>query len=152
MQGTLTTTSLPSSVTGTEVAKTNTIFWKFGAGTNIVILFIVVETHDFTNISVLVFLLFFLLDLYCVSGHSRGLLFILPFLMLFPFFFLAALLGRFAGFGPGWGRSCFFYLRLLRVGVFGSCSLGLHLWSGAVRRAVTSGTTNIRVSDHGARS
>ena len=71
---------------------------------------ITVETHELTNISVSVLLFLLLLDLHCVGGASRGLLFVSPFLVPF-FFFLASLLGRLAGFGPGRGWSGFFYLR-----------------------------------------
>ena len=89
--------------------------------------FITVEIRNLTNILVLILLLVFLLDLHCIGGASRGLFFISPFLVLFLFFFLAGLLKKLAGLGPRRGRSCFFSLRLLQVGVFDSYSLGLHL-------------------------
>ena len=111
---------------------------------------IAVEIRDFTDISVLGFLLLFLLDLCCIGGTSRGLIFVLLFLVLFPFLLLAGLLGGLAGFGSGRNWLYFFYLRLLQVGVL--CSLGLHLCGGIVGRAVTSGTADIRLSDHSARS
>ena len=53
---------------------------------------------------------------------------------------------------PGQSRFYFFYFRFFLVEVIGGCSLGLHLWGNAVRRAVTSEATDIRVLDHGARS
>ena len=50
-------------------------------------------------------------------------------------------------------RLYFLGLGFFRAGrVFGSCFLGLHLQGGAVRKAVTLETADIRVSDHGARS
>ena len=90
-------------------------------------LFIAVETRDLTNILVLSLLFFLLLDLLSVGGASQGLLLVSPFLLSFLFLLLAGMLGRLASLGPGWGRFCFFYLRLLWVRVFGSYSLGLHL-------------------------
>ena len=110
--------------------------------------FIAVEARDLTDISVSVLLLLLLLDLCCVSGTSRSLVLVSLFLVPFLFLFLAGLLGGLAGLGPGWPY--FFYLRLLQVGFLGS--LGLHLCGGAVGRAVISGTADIRVSDHAARS
>ena len=113
-------------------------------------LLIAVETCDLIDILVSVFLLLLLLDLRCVSGTSRGLILVSPFLISFLFLLFLGLLAGLAGLGPGWGRSCFLYFRLLRVGVLRS--LGLHICGGAVGRAVTFGTADIRVSDHGARS
>ena len=110
-------------------------------------LLIVVETYDLTDISVSVFLLL-LLDLRCVGGASQGLVLVSPFLVPFLFLLLASLLEGLTSLGPG--RPYFFYLRLLWVGVLES--LGLHLRGGAVGRAVTSGTADIQVSDHAARS
>ena len=113
---------------------------------------IAVETRDLTDISVSGLLFLLLLDLCCIDDTSWGLILILvsPFLVLFLFLLLAGLLEGLVGLGPGRGRSCFLYLRLLRVGVLGS--LGLHLCDGAGGRAVTSGTADIRVLDHGAGS
>ena len=110
---------------------------------------IAVETRDFTDILVSGLLLLLLLDLHYVDGISRGLILVSPFLVSFLFFLLAGLLGGLAGLGQGRGRSYFPYLRLLRVGVLGS--LGLHLCGGTVGRAVTFGTADIRVLNHGAR-
>ena len=131
--------------------KLTLVFWKFNIGTSIVAHFIAVEICNLTDTLILVLLLFFLLNLHCISGASRGLLFISPFLMFFLFFSLVGLLGRLAGLSPGQSWACFFYFRLFRVGVFGSYSLGLHLWSGAARKAANFGITDIRVLDHGIR-
>ena len=111
---------------------------------------IAVETHDLTDISVSGLLLLLLLNLRCIGGTSQGLIFVLPFLVPFLFLLFTGLLGGLAGLGPGRSRSYFFYLRLLQVGVF--CSLNLHLRGGAVGRAMNSGTADIQVLDHGARS
>ena len=110
-------------------------------------LLIAVETCNLTDISVSVLLLL-LLDLRCVGGASRSLVLVSLFLVPFFFFLLVGLLGGLAGLGPG--RPYFFYFRLLRVGVLRS--LGLHFCGNAIGRAVTSGTADIRVSDHAARS
>ena len=126
------------------------VFWRFGADARIVALFIAVEARDLIDVSVLGLLLLLLLDLHCVGDTSRGLIFVSPFLVPFLFLLLAGLLGGLAGLGLGRSRPYFFYFRLLRVGVF--YSLVLHLCGGAVGRAVTSGTADIRVSDHNARS
>ena len=117
-------------------------------------LLVAVITRDLTYITVPVLLLLLLLDLSCVGGARRGLLLLIPpFRMLLPFLFLAGLFQRFAGLRrPGQNEFYFFYLRLFLVGVLGGCALGLHLRGNAVGRAVTSKVTDIRVSDHGARS
>ena len=111
---------------------------------------IAVKTRDLIDILVSGLLLLFLLDLRCVNGTSRGLIFISPFLVPFLFLLLASLLRGLTSLGSGWSWPYFFYLRLLRMGVL--CSLGLHLRGGAVGRAVTFGTADIRVLDHSARS
>ena len=114
------------------------------------VFFIAVETRDLTDISVSSLLLLLLLDLCCIDGTSRGLIFVSLFLVLFLFLLFAGLLEGLAGLGPGRSRPYFFYFRLLQVGVL--YFLGLHLCGGAVGSAVTSGTANIRVSDYSARS
>ena len=152
MQGTL-MTSLPPLVTGTEVAETDTSFitWcrYLHSGPSYCS-----YTHDLTYITVSVLLLLLLLDFSCVGGACRGLLLLIPpFKMPFPFLFLAGLLWRLVCLRrPGRGRFYFFYLKLLLVGVFRGCPLGLHLWGGTVGRVVTSRTSDIRISDHGAGS
>ena len=111
---------------------------------------IAVEIRNLTDISVSGLLLLLLLDLRCVGGTRQGLILVSPFLVPFLFLLLADLLGELAGLGPEQSRPYFFYLRLLRVGVL--CSLGLHLCGSAVGRAVISGTADIQVSNHSARS
>ena len=103
--------------------------------------FIAVETHNLTDISVSGLLFLLLLDLRCVGGTSRGLIFVSLFLVLFLFCLFAGLLRGLASLGLRRSQSYFFYLRLLQVGVL--YFLGLHLYGGAVRRAVTYGTTDI---------
>ena len=129
------------------------VFW-LGAGIRIVALLIAVIIRDFIYISVLVLLHFLLLNLSCVGSACRGLLLLIPpFRISLSFLFLAGLFQRLACLDrPGRGGFYFFYLRLLLVKVLGSCPLGLHLRGGAIGRAVTLETADIRVSDHGARS
>ena len=153
MQGTLTTSLLLILLIGMEIAKINASFW-LDAGICIVAFLVVVLTYNLTDITISVLLLLLLLlELSCVGGICWGLLLLISLFRVFlSFLFFAGLFRRLAClYRPEWGQSDFFYLMLLRVGVFDSCPLGLHLWSGAIGMAVTSEETDIRVSDYGLR-
>lgn len=102
MQYTL-TTSPPLSITGREIGKTNTYFWKLCASICIVTFFVTVKLHN--NIDITIFLLFG--DVNSIVAYGWGLFFLLSSSILFMFlgFFLliySALLQGFRYFDMSW--------------------------------------------------
>ena len=132
-----------------RLPKPTLIFW-LDAVTGIVAFLIAVEIRNLTGVT----LLLFLSGVDSVVASSRGFLwFPSVFLSAFKPFLLVLLFSRLR-WVVTW-RNWFWILdfKFLRVGkIFGNCSLGLHLWSGVVRWAMTLGATDIQVSDHNGRS
>lgn len=145
------TTSSPILVTGMEVAKIQTGFlawyWYLHSGSFCCSYILWLHWHYNLNSFL------FLLNLSKVGNASWNLLFfIAPFLVLFLFAFFAGRLKNFACLNnPKQVGLYIFYLRLLWIRIFGSCSLSLFFWSNAIRKTITSRLARVCVSNHGAR-